>query len=1724
MTAHGISLPRFRRGKVVIGLITLASLQICLVSLSPAGLLSQRAEGAPGLAQGASNHPSANTPGVQPRTDGGHLHPLAQTAAPSALNFDGSNYVEVANSPSLHAPAPITIEAWIKPTAVSGERHIIGKRTYALGVIPLGSGFQVSFTFVSGGSARSVKSGEFALGQWYHVMGDYDGSNMRLFVNGRKAGAIVTSGAIDQASTPLRIGSADDGADDFFSGVIDEVRLSDIIRYRGNGPGIGFVAPQTPFTPDAHTRGLWHLDEGSGTTTADASGNRNTGTLVKSPAWTRDSPFGEPDTTPPDISAIDASTLTTTTATITWTTDEPATSQIEYGTSTAYGSSTAADAALVTSHSQKISGLTATTAYNFQIMSNDAAGNQAISANTTFTTPATDPPPIPTISGLGAGSITPSSATITWAMDVPADSQIEYGTTTAYGMTTPVDPTLVTNHSFTITGLMPETEYHYRIKSRSQDGVVATSGDAVLVSGSATSATAGQWSPVMSWPLVDVHMALLPTGNIVMWDAWETNGTASARLWNPTTQAFTGVSNRFSSIFCAGHAMLADGRQLVVGGYVADDTGIKDVNIFDPATSSWTRVADMNYARWYPTATTLSDGRVLVLGGEITPGVIADIPEVYNPATNTWTQLTGARLNVGEYPNAFLMPNGKVFVVVASDNMSHILDVNTQTWAVVGPAAIPSATSLMYLPGKIAATGGNNTVDKLTAVIDLNQPSPAWRQTASMAYPRFQQNLVQLPDGTVFVLGGANVYSLSATTGILPTELWNPTTETWATMASLQELRMYHSTALLLPDGRVLAAGGGRLSPAVDHLTAEIYSPPYLFNGPRPTISSAPSATNYGANMTVQTPDAASITSVSFIRLSSVTHGFNMDQRYIDLSFTTAGNALTVQSPASANIAPPGYYMLFIKNASGVPSVANIVQIGTPAQADTTPPTVSVTAPANGATVSGAAVTLSATASDNVGVTSVQFLLDGNPLGAPVTTAPYMMTWDTTAATNGSHTLGAQARDAAGNVGTASTISVTVSNAAGTNPPVISAVASSNVQSASATITWTTDKAATSQVDYGTTTAYGLSTTLDPTLVTSHSQALGGLTASTTYHYQVRSADAGGHTATSGDFTFTTAAAGPTWLVGDQTLENQQDNNPAGMAEAFQYTAGTSGNVDKLFVYIDGNNTATQVIVGLYANTRDDNPANLLAQGTISNPAKGAWNSVSVPPAGVTAGTKYWIAVLGPTGAGTVQFRDSATGGKAQTSAQTNLSLLPATWSPGGSYNNSPLSAYAVQSNSTPPDATPPTVSLTAPANGATVSGSAVTVSATASDNVGVTSVQFTLDNNPLGSPVTTAPYSMTWNTTTATNGTHTLGAQAKDAANNLGTAAAVTVTVANAPPDTTPPTVSLTAPANGATVSGASVTLSATASDNVGVASVQFLLDGNSLGAPDTAAPYSLSWDSTKTTNGSHTLGAQAKDAAGNVGTATTVTVTVANPPVISAVSAAAITPSTATIQWTTSSPATSQVDYGTSTAYGASTTLDATLVTNHSQPLSGLTAATTYHFRVRSTDAQGNTATSPDASFSTAPLSPTTLVGDTAIEAQGDNNPAGTAEAFLFTATASGTATKLFVYLDSNNTATQVVVGLYTNATGTNPGTLLAQGTIANPTKGAWNSVTVTGVTVTSGTSYWIAVLGPTGTGTVQFRDKAVGGKAQTSAQTNLTTLPATWTAGATYANSPFSAYAST
>src|SRR5439155_24371782 len=256
-----------------------------------------------------------------------------------------------------------------------------------------------------------------------------------------------------------------------------------------------------------------------------------------------------------------------------------------------------------------------------------------------------------------------------------------------------------------------------------------------------------------------------------------------------------------------------------------------------------------------------------------------------------------------------------------------------------------------------------------------------------MSQPRIEMNATILPNGKVLALGGST-NDEDAATASLNADLYDPATNTFSPAGRNVYPRLYHSGSLLLPDATVLLMGGNPTRGSYEQHT-EIYSPAYLFNADgsaafRPTIGAVtPSAFTYGGTFQVQTPDAPNIASVVLVRPGAATHAFDMDQRLVGLVYTAGNGILNVTAPPNGNIAPPGYYMLFALNTSGVPSVATFVLMSR-----TVEPVVTMTAPPNGGTVSGTTVTVSADASDSLGVSGVQFKLDGNDLGAEDTSSP----------------------------------------------------------------------------------------------------------------------------------------------------------------------------------------------------------------------------------------------------------------------------------------------------------------------------------------------------------------------------------------------------------------------------------------------------------------------------------------------------------------------------------------------------------------------------------------------------------------------------------------------------------------------------------------------------------------------------------------------------------------
>jgi hypothetical protein len=255
-----------------------------------------------------------------------------------------------------------------------------------------------------------------------------------------------------------------------------------------------------------------------------------------------------------------------------------------------------------------------------------------------------------------------------------------------------------------------------------------------------------------------------------------------------------------------------------------------------------------------------------------------------------------------------------------------------------------NSTDVMYAPGKILRCGGGSTAlpeqhgpqsqgKNAAAVIDITGATPSYKKMPSMPKFLIWANATVLADGNVVVTGGSAVDN--ALTGMNTSALlWKAGTGGWTQGAQSTAgiARLYHSVALLLPDGSVLSGGGGAPGPQTN-LDVEIYYPPYLFANsgafaPRPTITSSPGRITYGQPFAVGVNSAAGIQRVTFIKTASLTHSFNFEQRFMELTFTPNAGGLSVQAPSSAALAPPGNYLLFVIDRQGVPSVAKIIPIG----------------------------------------------------------------------------------------------------------------------------------------------------------------------------------------------------------------------------------------------------------------------------------------------------------------------------------------------------------------------------------------------------------------------------------------------------------------------------------------------------------------------------------------------------------------------------------------------------------------------------------------------------------------------------------------------------------------------------------------------------------------------------------------------------------------------------
>jgi hypothetical protein len=449
-------------------------------------------------------------------------------------------------------------------------------------------------------------------------------------------------------------------------------------------------------------------------------------------------------------------------------------------------------------------------------------------------------------------------------------------------------------------------------------------------------------------------------------------------------------------VFCAGHAALPDGRVLIVGGHVGHVKSVHlfDPGSYDPPARppQICQLDDMQpEGRWYPTVTCLEDGRMLIISGDkygpdgpVDDSTVNATMQIFDPVTKQLgqaiddrtlsggfhTTCAGDFYAVNLYPFVYQLPSGRV--LVHSRNATRFLNMATHPpqWDPYVAAAVrcesrtyPAQGTSVLLPlraaeqyrARVLTIGGGgldreaykdaeatvhepatNTVELLDAGSIASTPdAPVWVEQEPMKHERVLCDSVLLPDGTVLVVGGsATGRSDAGIAPVLPTELYDPQTGRWKELASISVPRMYHSSALLVPDGRVMMAGkDGRyqLDPyKYDEYRVEMFSPPYLFRGSRPVITRLwPRAAAYGEVMSIEFSGACPPpTRVTLVRAASVTHGFNMDQRLIEPPIRVTGSNVEVTMPPNGRVAPPGYYMVFLLSAAGVPSTASMLRIG----------------------------------------------------------------------------------------------------------------------------------------------------------------------------------------------------------------------------------------------------------------------------------------------------------------------------------------------------------------------------------------------------------------------------------------------------------------------------------------------------------------------------------------------------------------------------------------------------------------------------------------------------------------------------------------------------------------------------------------------------------------------------------------------------------------------------
>ncbi len=499
----------------------------------------------------------------------------------------------------------------------------------------------------------------------------------------------------------------------------------------------------------------------------------------------------------------------------------------------------------------------------------------------------------------------------------------------------------------------------------------------VLVLSSAAYANdrSGAWSNVFDWPFIPIHQVLDKEGKVFVFGGNRDGGQGglSYLSWDPELgsgpNSFDEYDNTTNSdLFCAAQIVDPLSGDIFTFGGNPTISGRQNNNITTVYQSTSKQINDINTPmhspRWYGTATTLPHGDILMQGGipRCCNGQEPQItPEIYQDGIG-WRSLFGARSRAAYgrfpegreffnrpeteerwwYPRSYVTPNGKVLGIAST--ALFLVDPSAdgkQTFFTKYPYESMGATSsgVMYQPGKILQMGGSlhssnsRGVDgvRMATIIDSTTEPPNIRSTTPMNIGRHWHTATVLADGKVLVTGGST--ENNTLRGVANrAELWDPATEEWTLLAEGDTARLYHSTALLLPDGSVSVGGGGAPGPLTNK-NAEIFFPPYLYSGGsrinQQRWTSAPSQMTYGRPYQLRLDSARKISRVTFVKTGAVTHSFNNDQRFIELEFTQNGSNINLVSPPNAMLATPGNYLLYAIDSNGHPSIGSIINMKT---------------------------------------------------------------------------------------------------------------------------------------------------------------------------------------------------------------------------------------------------------------------------------------------------------------------------------------------------------------------------------------------------------------------------------------------------------------------------------------------------------------------------------------------------------------------------------------------------------------------------------------------------------------------------------------------------------------------------------------------------------------------------------------------------------------------------